>query len=214
MASDNPTQMPTEQPLLLAGLPPTRWHLRIAFVVAATLLIALVVTLPFQTIPLPHVSAFVPVLQVAITINDLITATLLYAQYTVGRQRALLVLASGYVFSALIVIPYALTFPGGYVATSLLGGGLQTTPWIYWFWHAGLPLAVIAYALLKHVDRNTGASQRNLVGWSIGIVTALIFGLTLFATAGASILPRILADSVAVNVSLGVSLFLAVLWCC
>ena len=34
----------------------------------------------------------------------------------------------------------------------LLGAGLQTTAWLYILWHAGFPLFVIVYELLKDAD--------------------------------------------------------------
>jgi signal transduction histidine kinase len=198
-----------EYPLLLANLPPSQTHVRFALSIVAVLLIAFAATLPFRDILLPNVVHSIPMLQTAITINDLITAVLLYAQFSIVRQRGLLILASGYLYSALIVIPYALTFPGVYGPTGLLGGGLQTTPWIYWCWHVGLPLAVIGYASLKDMDGRTTADHRPasvVVSCSAGIVIAFVCGLALLAIAGERLLPTIMSDGVKVNVSLGVSL--------
>jgi hypothetical protein len=45
-------------------------------------------------------------------VTDLITSVLLFAQFSIVRSRALAVLASGYLFVALIVIPWMLMFPG------------------------------------------------------------------------------------------------------
>ena len=52
----------------------------------------------------------------------------------------------------MIVIPHALTFPGAFAPTGLLGAGLQSTGWLYYFWHSGLPASVLAYACLKDLD--------------------------------------------------------------
>ena len=57
-------------------------------------------------------AAFVPAYATAMFICDSITAILLFAQYSVLRSRAILVIASGYLFTALILIPWILTFPG------------------------------------------------------------------------------------------------------
>ena len=64
-------------------------------------------------------------------------------------SRAILALASGYLFTAMIVIPHALTFPGAFSPTGLLGAGLQSTGWLYYFWHIGSAAAVLIYAYLK-----------------------------------------------------------------
>ena len=54
---------------------------------------------------LPRVEAFIPIHAITTLINDLITAILLFSLYSIERQRTLLVLAGGYLFTALIVIP-------------------------------------------------------------------------------------------------------------
>ena len=61
---------------------------------------------------MPTVWAFIPSYQSALATNDLITAVLLYAQFGQLRSRALLLLAAGYLFTALMAIVHALTFPG------------------------------------------------------------------------------------------------------
>ena len=151
---------------------------------------------------MPRIDAFIPILQTAIIVNDLITASLLFSQFLIVRQRALSVLASGYLFSALMVVPYTLTFPGAFAPDGLLGAGLQSTPWLYFFWHVGLPLAVIAYALLKDADDRIGKSLSPpavAIGLSIAAVITVVVGLTLLSTRWDSLLPKIMLDSVRVN---------------
>ncbi len=200
-----------EHSLLLANLPPSQTHVRLALAVIAVLLIAFAVTLPLKDILLPPITPSVAVLQTAITINDLITAVLLYAQFSIVRQRGLLILASGYLYSALIVIPYALSFPGVYAPTGLLGAGLQTPSYLYWCWHLGLPLAVIAYAMLKDVDRKIDPAQRGsasvVIGWSAGIVIALVCAMASLVILGDPFLPTIQSNARQVNVSISLLIF-------
>jgi hypothetical protein len=85
---------------------------RVALAVVGTSLAIFAVAVPFARMPLPTVWAFLPSYQSALAINDLITAVLLYAQFPVSRSRALLALASGYLFTALMAVVHALTFPG------------------------------------------------------------------------------------------------------
>ena len=54
-----------------------------------------------------------------------------------------------------MIVPHALTFPGLFAPTGLLGAGPQTTAWLYMVWHGGFPLLVISYALLKGVEGET-----------------------------------------------------------
>jgi hypothetical protein len=80
-------------------------------------------------------------------VTDAITAVLLFAQFSILRSRALLAISTGYLFTALIVIPWTLTFPGVYTPGGLLGFGLQqSTHWLYISWHAGFPMFVVEYA--------------------------------------------------------------------
>ena len=56
---------------------------------------------------------------------DSITAIILFAQFSILRSRAILVIASGYLFTALILIPWILAFPGVFAPTTWLIGGLH-----------------------------------------------------------------------------------------
>ena len=129
----------------LPAQPRDRWLAAAVVGVSAVIFLAAV---PFAKVPLAPVVAFIPIYQSAQVINDLITAVLLFGQYSILRTRGLLVLAGGYLFTAFIAIAHTLSFPGLFAPTGLLGAGPQSTAWLYMFWHAGFPLLVIAYALL------------------------------------------------------------------
>jgi signal transduction histidine kinase len=191
-----------EEQLLLATLPPSKAQIRLAFGVVAALLVALALTIPFTNIQLPRVDAFIPAFETAIIFNDLVTAALLFSQFSIMRWRALLVLANGFLFTALIVIPHALTFPGAFAPTGLLGAGLQTTAWLYYFWHIGSPLAIIGYVLFKDKDNKVGRSERSpaaVIGWSVALMILTVCVLTWVAIEADMFLPRIMAGSVEAN---------------
>jgi hypothetical protein len=115
---------PSDKPhILLASVPPTRGQRRLAFAIAIGLVAAFVVLVPFANIELAPINAFIPTLETALLINDLLTSALLFAQFSILHQRALLALASGYLFTALIIVPHALTFPGAYSPTASLEPG-------------------------------------------------------------------------------------------
>jgi signal transduction histidine kinase len=190
---------PSDEPhILLASVPPTRGQRRLAFAIAIGLIAAFVVLVPFANIELPPISAFIPTLETALLINDLLTSALLFAQFSILHQRALLALASGYLFTALIIVPHALTFPGAYSPAGLLGAGSQSSAWLYIFWHAGLPLAVIVYARLKHADHGPSMgkdSPRAAIAQSVAVVTVLVCVLTGLAINEERFLPRLLPDA-------------------
>ena len=141
-----------QRQLLLATLPPSQLQIRLACAIVVTMLVLFVVTLRYVNVQLPRVDAFIPIYGITTLINDFITAILLFSMYSIVRRRALLVLASGYLFTSLIVIPWALTFPGLFSPAGLLGPGLQTTAWLYTSWHIGSPLILIVAVLLKDSD--------------------------------------------------------------
>ena len=198
-------------------LPATPGQRRAAWTLVVVSLVAFLALAPFAKRPLAPVPAFVPIYQSALAINDLITALLLAAQFSVLRSRALLVLAAGYLFTAVMAIVHLLTFPGLFSPTGLLGAGPQSTAWLYMFWHAGFPLCVIGYALLK--DRPAGAGAGALAGALAGVLAAAL-AFALLATAGASLLPPIMRGNAytpamifVVSSVWGASLLaLAVLW--
>jgi signal transduction histidine kinase len=191
-----------EHQLLLATLTPSKGQIRLALGVVLVIAVSTVFTLIFANIQLPRADAFIPALQTAIVFNDLITAALLFAQFAIMRSRALLVLANGFLFTALIVIPHLLTFPGAFTPTGLLGAGLQTTAWLYFFWHAGSPLTVIGYALLKDTEKSTAPprfSAKAVIIFGIVLMFSVACGLTYVAVEADELLPRLMASTIEAN---------------
>ena len=198
-------ETPGEHPFLLATLPPSRGQIRLALGIVVALLVAFGVTVPFTYVQLPRIDGFIPAFETASSINDLIASALLFAQFTVVRRWALLILASGFLYTALIIIPHQLSFPGAFTPTGMLGAGLQSTVWLYIFWHLGSPLAVIGYALLKDANGGINLLQRSPIAvgcWSVAVVIAIVCGLTWVAIADHWLLPRIFLDGVRMNQTL------------
>jgi len=108
---------------VLSSLPPSRAQKRLAIaVVIGILAVFFMITGPLSGIRPGPIAAFLPAYLTAMFVNDSITAILLFAQFSILRSRAILVIASGYLFTALILIPYILTFPGVFVPGGLMGG--------------------------------------------------------------------------------------------
>jgi hypothetical protein len=142
-----------ETVISLASQPASPRERRLVLVIAVLLSMALVALLPFAGTPLPEFNAFIPSFAAAIFINDLITSVLLYAQFSIAPSRSFLVLASGYLFMALLVIPLALTFPGAFTPTGLLGASWQSAAWLFLSSHFVFCAVLIGYARLKDVNR-------------------------------------------------------------
>ena len=181
--------------VFLSTLPAERGERRLAFAVVLMSAAIFLTVMPFAKVPLAPIVAFIPIYQSTLAVNDLITAVLLFGQFSFLRSRALLVLASGYLFTAVMAISHMLTFPGLFAPTGLLGAGPQSTAWLYMFWHGGFPLCVITYVLLTGEERET--SQRRgpaivAVLSSVGAALIAVCGLTLLATTGQDALPAIM----------------------
>jgi two-component system, sensor histidine kinase and response regulator len=136
-----------QQRVFLSTLPAQRRERRVALCIVLSLLAAFIGAAPLATVKLPRVDAFIPIYQSALTFNDLITAILLFGQFSILRSRGILLLACGYLFTGFMVIAHTLSFPGLFAEGGLLSGGPQTTAWLYFFWHSGFPFLVMIYAL-------------------------------------------------------------------
>jgi hypothetical protein len=98
---------PEGQDFVISSLAPSPAQRRLALGVVLALMAAFVVAAgPLSTVPLARIDAIVPVYVAALFVGDWITAVLLFAQFAILRSHALLAIASGYLFTALIVIPY------------------------------------------------------------------------------------------------------------
>ncbi len=164
--------------------PRERRHTAVVAIASAALFAAL---LPFAKLKLAPVPAFIPIYESALVLTDLITAVLLLGQYRMLRSQALLVLACGYLFTAAMATAHALSFPGLFSPTGLLGATTQTTVWLYMFWHGGFPLFVLAYAALK--ERQQPAMPA--AAWLVTTLLAATAFIAL-ATLGHAVLPDLL----------------------
>jgi signal transduction histidine kinase len=148
--------------------------------------------------PLVEMNALFPSLDAIVLITDMITAVLLFAQFSLSGARPLLALATGYLFTALIVVPHALTFAGAFSPGGLLGAGVQTGSWLFIFWHLGFALGLLAYAALR-ISKPTEPMPKTSVSaaiWSAAAGSlALVGALTWLATAGQSLLPTLILDN-------------------
>jgi signal transduction histidine kinase len=188
-----------EELTLPATVPADGSQKQAAFIAALLVAVPFIAIAPFGEIELPRLNSYIPVVDTVMLINDSIAATLLLAQFSILRSPSLLALAGGFLFTALLVIPHALSFPGAFAPNGLLDSGLQTTPWINEFWFLGLPSAVITYALLRRYDGRVtippSAVRFAIVATIVGAFTVTC-ALVWLSTADARLLPAIMSDRV------------------
>ena len=95
-----------------------------------------------------------------------------------------------------MAVAHALSFPGLFAPSGLLGGGPQTTAWLYFLWHGGFPLCIAAYVRMGEKAegtaagraRDTGSVRRAIALTIVGAVT-LSAALVLLTTAGHGVMP-------------------------
>ncbi|BAL24047.1 sensor domain-containing diguanylate cyclase [Azoarcus sp. KH32C] len=188
----------SEPSYFLSTLTATKGQRRLASVIVALSLVGFVVIAPFAGTPLGAGEAFIPAYQSSLVVLDLITVALLLNQYSSFSAPSLLVLASGYLFTAITTVVHMLTFPGLFSPTGLLGSGPQTTAWLYMFWHGGFPLCVTTYALMKRRETHPPHPTTRLpvfVSTAFAIVLTVVTGISVLAIRGGSLLPPIMAGS-------------------
>ena len=183
----------------IASMLPTPRQQGMAYGIIGVLVIGLLAVAPFGSVQLPRFDSFVPTVEGMIFVTDAATAVLLFSQYFSIGSRGLLILADGYLFSGLIVIPHGLSYPGAFAPSGLFVADLQTTPWLYTFWHFGFSAAALSYACFKSERQNNTAlrsSPSAVVSWNVAGVLLLVCTLTAIAVADQRFLPRLIADQI------------------
>jgi signal transduction histidine kinase len=192
-------------PLIIATMPPTARQRAIAVGIIILLTVTVAAIAPFASIQLPQVNAFIPVLQTVVSAADLVTAMLLFAQFSIQPQRAILALASGYVFSSSFAFLQTLAFPGAYAPAGLIGDA-NTAAWMFVLWHATFPTAILAYALSKDVTGVVTLRDRSTmtpIVITVVCVLAVIAGLTWIVTAKTEYLPSFYTTDVRLQTRFG-----------
>jgi hypothetical protein len=201
-------------PLIIATVPATDRQRTMAVGVVIVLIVAAAVIAPFASIQVGRIDAFIPVLQTVVSIVDLVTAMLLFAQFSIQPQRALLALASGYIFSGSFAFLQTLAFPGGYSPAGLIGDRLNTPAWLYVLWHTTFPAAILVYALSKDTGRAASLPGRRVkaaIAIAVACAFAVIAGLTWIVTAKTEYLPTLFSTDVTFQTRLGNQINVALL---
>ena len=186
-------------PIAIATMPATTPQRRMALCVIIVLFVVALAIAPFGHIQVARIDNFIPVLQTVMSVADFVTAILLLAQYSIQPQPAVLVLATGYIFSGSFAFLQTLAFPGAYAPAGLIGDGTNTAGWFFVLWHTGFPGSVLFYALLKDRNRNPALSRESIrikVGVTIALALVAVAVLSWIATGDVRYLPQLYSDNV------------------
>ena len=92
--------MGDERNIFVSTMTATGRDRRAALIVVLVSAVLFTCAVPFAGVPLAPIPAFVASYQSALAVNNVITAVLLFSQFAITRSRALLLLSSGYLFTA------------------------------------------------------------------------------------------------------------------
>ncbi|MDE2201248.1 MAG: GGDEF domain-containing protein [Burkholderiaceae bacterium] len=133
------------------------------FITAATVVVLIVAVMGLAFLhaetPLAEVKPFLPMFLTTIVLSDSLTAYLLWQRARIGADAFSGILASAYLYSAVLAAVQLPTFPGVFSATGLLGAGPQTAVWLWTFWHAGYPLLVLLALLAARRRAGPSAAE-------------------------------------------------------
>ncbi|OWQ46586.1 hypothetical protein CDL60_14080 [Roseateles noduli] len=133
---------------------------RVVLFLCALILSSVVVMAPWASMPLPPLAHISGMYGAATAMIDLATFWLLIS--TPRPHRSHVIVASAYLFAALMAILHVLTFPGAVLADGPVLGSPHAVSWLFVGWRAGFGFFVI-WAILKETatpgpaDRRPGA---------------------------------------------------------
>ncbi len=170
--------------ITLAETPATRTHRHAALIVCLAFAAVTALFAPFASDDWPNVPAFFPAYQTLTAFCYALTAWLLFGDYRHGGKPSTLVLASGALWTALILVAQLLSAPG-MVGPQRVIGGDQTTIHLWMWWHLGPPLFALAYAFVQRrfPGRPSDADERRTISTLTFSGAAFsFFGVLVFVT--------------------------------
>src|ERR1044072_1947990 len=171
-------------------LPSNATRLTIITLIIMTMIFAFL--LPYAKEPLLQITPFVGAYDTTLVFNSLLTALYFYCLYFRLNARGNLLLACGYLYDALMILPHGLSFPGLFSETGLFGD-TQTTVWIYMLWHGAFPLFSIGYTTIPEDEVRRGQMRAVLLSLGATMLAVLLL-MTLLVEVGGT-LPALLVQN-------------------
>src|SRR5262245_57469321 len=122
----------------------------IAFI--CTYAIFALAVLPFSGNPCPKAPAISLLFGATVFATELPTSLLLFVRFRANPHWSLLILGSAFLYSALMVVPYTLTYPGAVLTDqTLVGGSQQAPPYLFVFWAIRFCIVDLCFGYLRNV---------------------------------------------------------------
>src|SRR5215467_9486480 len=120
---------------------PARSAFRISIAFICTYAIFALAVIPFAGIPGPELPGTTAFLVATVFATEVSTSFLLFVHFRANPRWSLLILGSAFLYSALMIVPHLLVFPGAVLTgRPLVGGSRQASAYFYASWVTGFAL--------------------------------------------------------------------------
>lgn len=123
---------------------------------------AALAVLPFAHDPGPVVPALTPVFAATVLVTESATSYLLFVRFGATRNWSLLLLASAYLYAALMAGLHLLTFPGAVFPDRVVIGASQSTAWAFVLWMSGYAVLTFAAVVTEVVSPDRRIARANV----------------------------------------------------
>jgi two-component sensor histidine kinase len=168
----------------------------IAFI--CTYAIFALAVIPFAGNPGPKVPGISVLFAATVLATELPTSLLLFVRFRANPHWSLLILGSAFLYSALMVVPHLLTFPGAVLTDQkLVGGSQQASSYIFVSWVTGFALLTFVSVLF---EARTSRHQYTLVRAdravyiAVSAVIVVVLSVTLTAIMLGDHLPALMKE--------------------
>src|SRR5499426_86156 len=154
--------------------------------------------IPFAGSPGPEIPGILSIFVTTIFVTEVSTSFLLFVYFRANPRWSLLILGSAFLYSALMVVPHLLTFPGAVLADqTLVGSPRQTAGYIFVSWIPGFALLTFVSVVFEaRASRHQLALVRvdRAVCTAVSAVSVVILSVTLIAILLGDHLPALVKE--------------------
>src|SRR5262249_23533535 len=171
----------------------------ISIAVICTYAIFTLAVIPFAGNPGPNAPAIRLLFGATVFATELPTSILLFVRFRANPHWSLLILGSAFLYSALMVVPHSLTYPGAVLTDqTLVGGSQQATGYIFDSWIVGFALLTFVSVIFEtRARRHQFAPERvdRAICVAVSGVSVVVLSVTLIAILLGDHLPALIKDS-------------------
>src|SRR5215467_3482687 len=154
--------------------------------------------IPFAENPGPKIPGISVLFAATVLATELPTSLLLFVRFRANPHWSLLILGCAFLYSALMVVPHLVTFPGAVLTDQkLIGGSQQASSYIFVSWVTGFALLTFVSVLF---EARTSRHQYTLVRvdravcTAVSAVSVVVLSVTLIAILLGDHLPTLIKE--------------------